>query len=351
MSIPPGTSQTLDYPIDSRVREATIRVTWDADGRAPSVKLIPPHGKPPIDPHKLPAGMSIASSPGEVTYSLLLPPLPSGPWKIQISNPHGGPATLAGGPRLAHTGLGGRMAMPLLTLGTQPAAGNLEVVVETSANSLLNMALAVTPTPGLALTVADAGLPVTGNTFVVATLTDPQAITHTLVLADDGASGDGAAEDGRYAVALDPVWGGGLYHASVIMRHFDRERGYIERTLESDIFIGMPELAFENMYWNDAPRHDGAIDPGDTISLQVELYNQGDGSAMAPQGTLIALDENVHVGSATSCYPVIGANAFGRNTNAYTFTIDPATPNGSTLTFEHRVTFGDTHTITMPITL
>lgn len=94
------------------------------------------------------------------------------------------------------------------------------------------------------------------------------------------------------------------------------------------------------MRWVDSASDDGRADPGDTVQVQVDVSNSGDGSAGNISSVLAPIGGGVSLGSSASEYPYIPADASATNTSVYTFTIDPNMPPGSILQFQQVITAG-----------
>jgi uncharacterized repeat protein (TIGR01451 family) len=88
---------------------------------------------------------------------------------------------------------------------------------------------------------------------------------------------------------------------------------------------------------------DGVVDPGETIELYVELFNQGADSATTVQAC-IAEDSpyvNGFLFNTCSGYGDIAGGGTATNSNDFDFYIDPAAPNGHTIHFDLAITADD----------
>lgn len=362
-SVAPGSTTVIPYPIDRTIPEANIRVTWDSSGRTPKVTLLSPLGHE-ISSDNLPTGAFYNEAPGEATFSLELPPLPHGLWQIQVSNPAGGPAgglmAAQPSPYFLDTMLSvsspaiktSQARLQPLISSQNGAAESIDFTVQQAATSSLTTTVRLIDPKMLELTMLDAGQPLSENTAVWAVLQSSNSITHTLLLQDNGTSGDSVIHDGRYVGTFDESWGTGLFTMTLSIRSYDDIRGYIEREMQRKIYIGLPDLQFHGFEWSDGQNGDGIIDPGDTISVTSQIYNAGDGMAFQPVGTLVPTSPYIQTGNSVVSYPsMIAYSPFRSSTQPYTFTISSDTPVGTTLTFEHQVTLSGQVVLTTPIEL
>jgi uncharacterized repeat protein (TIGR01451 family) len=85
--------------------------------------------------------------------------------------------------------------------------------------------------------------------------------------------------------------------------------------------------------------NDGIVDPGETISLQINEHNAGDGAATGVSGTLAVTSGSVTLLNSTSAYPDVAPNATATNTTPYRFQVARSQPCNSVLTFQHTVTY------------
>ncbi len=93
-------------------------------------------------------------------------------------------------------------------------------------------------------------------------------------------------------------------------------------------------LSVRAVSWSDAGgNNNGFPDPGETISVMVELENGGSADATAINSTLASTGAGASIGSNTSAYPDLAVSDSGTNIIAFTATVDPATC-GNTLEFE-----------------
>ncbi len=101
-----------------------------------------------------------------------------------------------------------------------------------------------------------------------------------------------------------------------------------------------------------AGNNNGIIEPGETISLQIKLTNNGTIAANNVSGTLAVTGGTATMGNATSAYPNIASSGgTGTNTTNYTFTVGAGQPCGNTLSFQQVVNYTGgsyTYNFTLP---
>jgi hypothetical protein len=93
----------------------------------------------------------------------------------------------------------------------------------------------------------------------------------------------------------------------------------------------------------------GAIDPGETLGVQIALTNGGALTAAGVTGTLQLVSGNATPINSASTYLDIAGGTTQTNTVPFTFTVNPAQPCGSPLTFVFTATYNLTHTWTYTI--
>lgn len=93
-------------------------------------------------------------------------------------------------------------------------------------------------------------------------------------------------------------------------------------------------------YIDDA-NGNGVCEPGETVSLGVQLQNIGNMVANNIVATLTTEDTNITmVSDSTSYYPLAG-DAYGVNINPFIFTVSPTCPNGTVVNFVLTIVAGE----------
>jgi len=83
---------------------------------------------------------------------------------------------------------------------------------------------------------------------------------------------------------------------------------------------------------------DGIVNCGETIELDVTLYNQGSDTAAAVNATISTSDPYVTVLYNNSSYPDIPGGGTGTNADDFDFEVDPSTPDGHVIHFDLDIT-------------
>jgi len=105
-------------------------------------------------------------------------------------------------------------------------------------------------------------------------------------------------------------------------------------TIRDIALINIKSTTFDDSSGNG----DGIIDPGETISLFVELANTGAGSAGDVNAVLSSSSDLVTITSSESTYGVMEGFASKSNSTAYVFTVDESAPTSTALDFNLDIT-------------
>lgn len=330
-TVDPGKTETIPYLIDSTMSEAMIRLTWDPAGRPPRITLHPPKGKgEKITPDALPAGAFYEEEAGTATYRLELPPLPHGQWTIEVANPNGGEAS--------------RSAVAAAQKSQNAAGEPITFTIERAANTNLAVSLSKSDSRTLDLTALQDGAPLSDNTAAWVELQSATGVTSTVVM-------QASSTPGHYTGDVDPLLGTGLFTATVSLRSYDPQNGYIERTFQRNILFGTPSLAMNQTQWDDALNHDWQIDPGDRISLTTWIRNDGTDVASTITGTLELVSGDAQVVNGTAAYPRLLASQTVTNTIPYSIQLSPTIPTGTAIKFIQRIWWDGTAVLTTPLSL
>ncbi|MBA3469319.1 MAG: PKD domain-containing protein [Herpetosiphonaceae bacterium] len=113
-------------------------------------------------------------------------------------------------------------------------------------------------------------------------------------------------------------------------------------------------LSVNSTTTNDASgNNNGVAEPGEMISLQVGLANNGDLGATAVSGVLSVFSGNVTIQSGTSAYANIAPSGVSTTTTPYQFTINSSQACGTSVVLQEVISYNSgqsiTHYITVPI--
>jgi subtilisin-like proprotein convertase family protein len=107
-----------------------------------------------------------------------------------------------------------------------------------------------------------------------------------------------------------------------------------------------PILSQANQTLSDAAgNHDGVVDPGEVIDVEIALLNNGTLTATHVSGQLALVDGNATVTSNSSAYGDISLGGVVTNTIPFRFVVNPAQNCGSPLTFAFTSTYNLTYTL------
>jgi hypothetical protein len=111
------------------------------------------------------------------------------------------------------------------------------------------------------------------------------------------------------------------------------------------IYTGGPDLDYQYVIPVDdvcvaagSGQHDGAIDPGETVTWDVVLRNNGNENAAGISATLTTTTPGVTVTGANSSYPDIAASANGTNSAHFAFRAGDSVACGTVIDMNLRVT-------------
>lgn len=132
----------------------------------------------------------------------------------------------------------------------------------------------------------------------------------------------------------------GTYYIRVDESGHDNEIASYDLSLATSPCLVSPELRYngysvdDDTFGNSHGDNDGLIECQEGIELYVQLYNQGDSTAMGINTTLYASDPYLTTLYDTNRnYPDIPAASAGINYGAFYFALAPDTPNGHLLHF------------------
>ncbi len=97
----------------------------------------------------------------------------------------------------------------------------------------------------------------------------------------------------------------------------------------------LPQLVIQGTTIDDRSGGNGDrfIDPGETIALTITVKNNGTTAATRVSGVLSVFTPGVSVITSVASYPDIPAGTSATNTAPFVFSVNPAVPRGTTLTF------------------
>jgi subtilisin-like proprotein convertase family protein len=105
----------------------------------------------------------------------------------------------------------------------------------------------------------------------------------------------------------------------------------------------MPFIAVHDTAWTQiSGNHDWAIDPGETINLQVSLENQGSAAAANVSANLVTNSPLINIITGTVAYPDIPAGGTQAGSQSFQLHIDPAFPCQGYLPLSLDVTYNNT---------
>ncbi len=117
---------------------------------------------------------------------------------------------------------------------------------------------------------------------------------------------------------------------------------------------GAPNLAVQPATFSDAApggNNNGAIDPGETVTLTVPLINGGDAAATGVSGTLTTATGTVTILNGTSAYSNIAPGATINNGTAFRIRVSTAQVCGTPLNFSFTATYNGGLTATTAFSL
>jgi len=100
-----------------------------------------------------------------------------------------------------------------------------------------------------------------------------------------------------------------------------------------------PILGIQSKTTDDSlGNNNGAVDPGESISMNITLVNNGGVAATGITGSLSTSTSGVSVTQANSAYPDIGVSGTGINNTAYQFSVSGSVACGTVIDFSLTVT-------------
>lgn len=114
-----------------------------------------------------------------------------------------------------------------------------------------------------------------------------------------------------------------------------------------------PAVYLESNAITLTPLGSGAVLPGGSAQLRVQLVNHGAAKATAVSGTLTSTSPYVTITQATSSYPNVSPGATATNPIAFAFTVDPSTPCGTQLPLSLSIAYtgAGTHPAAIPLAI
>lgn len=97
----------------------------------------------------------------------------------------------------------------------------------------------------------------------------------------------------------------------------------------------LPQLVIQATSIDDRGGGNGdrIIDPGETIALTITVKNNGTTSATRISGVLSVFTPGVSILTSVASYPDIPAGTSAANTSPFAFSVNPAVPRGTTISF------------------
>ncbi len=157
---------------------------------------------------------------------------------------------------------------------------------------------------------------------------------------EDGGSTWKLPQDGPSNVSVDELFW--MNDTLVAATH---GRGLFRTTLGSS-------LQNTGFHWRELSGNaNGAIDPGETIGITVDLRNQGNQAATNVSGALAVTAGSATIQVGASTYANIPTRATQSNATEYTVLVDPNQPCGGKLSFSHTASYGGNKTLVSDHTL
>ena len=124
--------------------------------------------------------------------------------------------------------------------------------------------------------------------------------------------------------------------------------------IENGVIGDTPSLSAGTNYWSvqsgSAPIL-GSIQPGDTLSLSIQILNKSTITASGVSGKLTVTGGNAAVLKAVSAYPDIQPGSSEYNLTPYQVQVNPAQSCGQAVTLNQTLSFNNNNSVVLPVSL
>ncbi|MGC9361727.1 MAG: C25 family cysteine peptidase, partial [Candidatus Syntrophosphaera sp.] len=178
--------------------------------------------------------------------------------------------------------------------------------------------------------------PATGVTTTLTTTSEDVTITENTEFIASLAPNASTTIDNAYALSID----NGIFDGTIAEFTITMTDGNDIWTKNFNLILNAPDLEFGNISISDPSPgdNDGSLDPGETVTITIPLYNNGGATSISGSASLVCATPGISVNAGSDSFTSIAAGEYANLT--FSLTADESMSIGTIVSLEFDATAG-----------